>query len=112
MKTILKSVYTLAAMGICPMATAQEPPAEAPAGSNYSITQTNLVPMLHMPSYNFYGDEELTINFPAAMVAEETVGKAVDAKYYKLYLRDSGSVPEHTAVWKSTSEICITVRNN
>ena len=109
MKTLLKSVYTLAAMGICPLATAQEPPAEAPAGSNYSITQTNLIPMLHMPSYAFYGDGELTINFPAAMVAEETVGKAVDAKYYKLYLRDSGSVPEHTAVWKSTSEICITV---
>ena len=70
MKTLLKSVYTLAALGVCPMATAQEPPAEAPAGSNHSITQINLIPMLHMPSYAFYGDEELTINFPAAMVAE------------------------------------------
>ena len=65
-----------------------------------------------MPSYGFYGKEELTINFPATMIAEEKVGEAVDEKYYKLYLRDNGRVPTHTAVWSSPSEIKITVEDD
>ena len=114
MKTLLKSVYTLAALGVCPVVGAQEAPAataETPT-NNSPTAESALQPLLSMPSYRFYGEDELTITFPAAMVADEQVKQAADSKYYKLYIKENNRIPAHTAVWHSPSEIKITVSDD